>query len=123
MEALQEIFNTLKPLLQKYQPPLVARRDEAGYFNLWSLKEVVIEGYKKKEVFFSGLIIHKRYVGFYFMPVYTDAELKKIFEPELLKLLKGKSCFHFNNLDEKLIQQVKAALKIGFDLYQQKGWV
>jgi len=41
---------------------------------VWFVKDLVIAGRKCKEVFFAGLIIQKSYVGFYFMPVYTDAE-------------------------------------------------
>jgi len=59
------------------------------------------------------------------MPVYTDAELKKedVFGPELLKLLKGKSCFHVRALDEKLEKQIEKALKLGFELYKKRGWI
>ena len=123
MSDLQAIFDAIKPLLQAYQPPLVPKRDEAGYFDLWSLKPVVIDGRKKKEVYFAGLIIQKSYVGFYFMPIYAETDLKTVFKPELLKLLKGKSCFHVKKLDAELLRQIAAALKIGFELYQERGWV
>lgn len=33
---------------------------------------------------------------------YEEIELKEFFEPELLSLLKGKSCFHVKNLDSKI---------------------
>jgi hypothetical protein len=123
MSDLQAIFDAIKPLLQAYQPPLVPKRDEAGYFDLWSLKPVVIDGRKKNEVYFAGLIIQKSYVGFYFMPIYAETDLKTVFKPELLKLLKGKSCFHVKKLDAELLRQIAAALKIGFELYQERGWV
>jgi hypothetical protein len=123
MSDLQAIFDAIKPLLQAYQPPLVPKRDEAGYFDLWSLKPVVIDGRKKKEVYFAGLIIQKSYVGFYFMPIYAETDLKTVFKPELLKLLKGKSCFHVKKLDDELLRQIAAALKIGYALYQERGWV
>ena len=123
MSDLQAIFDAIKPLLQAYQPPLVPKRDEAGYFDLWSLKPMVIDGRKKNEVYFAGLIIQKSYVGFYFMPIYAETDLKTVFKPELLKLLKGKSCFHVKKLDDELLRQIAAALKIGYALYQERGWV
>ena len=83
----------------------------------------MIAGRKRKEVFFAGLIIQKSYVGFYFMPVYTDAEAMSFIKPELLKRLKGKSCFHIKKLDAELLAQVDAALQAGCLLYQQKGWI
>jgi hypothetical protein len=123
MSDLKAVFEAIKPLLQTYQPPLVPKTDTAAYFDLWSLKPVVIEGRRKKEVFFAGLIIQKDYVGFYFMPIYADTDLKAVFKPELLRLLKGKSCFHVKKLDDELLRQIESALKVGYELYQERGWV
>ena len=120
---LPGIFQQLRSLLARYQPPLVSKHDMWRYFDLWSFKDLVIEGRKRKEVFFAGLIIQKGYVGFYFMPVYSDVEMKEFFQPELLSRLKGKSCFHIKKLDEVLLGQIDAALQAGYALYQQKGWI
>ncbi|WP_448634072.1 hypothetical protein [Pedobacter panaciterrae] len=49
--------------------------------------------------------------------------MKKIFGPDLLKLLNGKSCFHINKLDDALMLQIEEALAAGFKLYKEKGWV
>ena len=123
MNDLQAIFGTLKPLLRAYQPPLIPKTDNERYFDLWSLKPLVIDGRERKEVFFAGLIIQKDYVGFYFMPIYAETDLKTVFKPELLRRLKGKSCFHVKKLDEELLRQIEAALRVGFERYQQRGWV
>lgn len=123
MPDLQAVFDQIKPLLERYRPPLAARRDEAGYFDLWSEKPLVIAGRQRKEVFFAGLIIQKSYVGFYFMPVYAEPEVKAFFDPQLLKYLKGKSCFHIKHLDAVLLGHLDQALQRGFDLYRQRGWV
>jgi len=122
-DELQEMFAKLRPLLVRYQPPLVSKHDDERYCDLWSLKDLVIEGRKRKEVYFAGLIIQKGYVGFYFMPVYSDREVKDFFKPELLSRLKGKSCFHIKKLDEALLGQIDEALKRGYELYVQKGWI
>jgi hypothetical protein len=119
----QIIFDTLRLLLGRYQPPLVSKHDDTRYYDLWSMKDLVIEGRKRKEIFFAGLIIQKGYVGFYFMPVYSDVEMKEFFKPELLSRLKGKSCFHIKKIDEALLRQIDEALQAGYALYQQKGWV
>jgi hypothetical protein len=120
---LNTIFQSLKDLLSPYAPPFVPKMDDASHYDLWSIKNLVIEGRKRKEVYFAGLIIQKGYVGFYFMPVYADADLKAVFAPELLKLLKGKSCFHIRKLTPELLDQVKSALQIGYEAYQARGWV
>jgi hypothetical protein len=117
------IFQALRGLLERYQPPLVPKMDDARRFDLWSKKDLVIDGRKRTEVYFAGVIIQKSYVGFYYMPVYTSPEMKKLFAPELLALLKGKSCFHIKSLDRRLLAQVKAVLAAGFRLYKKRGWV
>lgn len=120
---LVEIYNRVKTLLKRYEGPLVSKIDLDSKYDLWSIKDVVIEGRKKKEVYFAGLIIQSTYVGLYYMPVYTDVDMTKIFEPQLLKLLKGKSCFHIRKLDDELEMQISAALEAGFSLYKEKGWI
>ncbi|AFH50820.1 Hypothetical protein IALB_3117 [Ignavibacterium album JCM 16511] len=123
MEERKQIFYQIKSLMKKYEPSLVARSDFDSRYELWSEKEIEIDGRKRKEFYFAGLIIQSNYVGFYFMPIYTDASLKDIFESELLSTLKGKSCFHIKKLDKKLLTQIKKSLEIGFKLYKKRGWV
>jgi len=118
-----EIFAQLKELLVKYSPPFEAKIDNERWYDLYSIKDLVIEGRKRKEVYFAGIIIQKAYVGFYYMPVYAEPEIKALFKPELLKLLKGKSCFHIRTLDEVLLEQIRQALEDGFKLYRERGWV
>ena len=52
-----------------------------------------------------------------------DTDLKPVFAPELLKLLKGKSCFHIKKLTPELLDQIKSALQVGYEAYQVRGWV
>ena len=78
----KEIFDQIKLLMKKYEKPLVARSDYDSRYELWSEKEIEIGGRKRKDIFFAGLIIQSSYVGFYFMPIYTDTSLKDIFAPE-----------------------------------------
>lgn len=120
---LLPLFDEMKQLVAPYAQHFTVRRDEPGYYDLWSEKDVVIAGRAKKEIFFAGLIVQKAYVGFYFMPVYGDADLASLFGPELLATLKGKSCFYIKRLTPALREQVEAALRAGFDLYLARGWV
>ncbi len=123
MNDLNEVFITLKRELLPYHPPLNPKADTERAYDLWSFKDLVIEGRKRKEVYFAGLMIHKDYVGFYYMPVYAEPEIRAFFKPELLKLLKGKSCFHIKRLDDEILEQVREVLAQGFKLYQERGWV
>lgn len=117
------LLDELVPLLSKHVPPFEARRDAKGGYHLWSTKPIVIDGRKKNELYFAGLIPQKGYLGFYYMPVYTDPERKALFQPELLALLKGKSCFYIRGLDRELKSQVRDALSSGRKLYRKRGWI
>jgi hypothetical protein len=119
-----EIFQTIRASLQPYATVGFSNRvNSETSFDLWSDKNVVIEEKQRNEVFFASVIIQKGHVGFYYMPVYTEPDMKKIFGPDLLKLLNGKSCFHINKLDDALMLQIEEALAAGFKLYKEKGWV
>ena len=120
---LLPLFQELREVLAPYAEHFVVRRDEPGYYDLWSERDLVIEGRKRTEVFFAGLIIQKSYVGFYFMPVYAESELALLFGAELLATLKGKSCFHLRKLTPEIREQVADALARGYELYRERSWV
>ncbi|MGE5229946.1 MAG: DUF1801 domain-containing protein [Deltaproteobacteria bacterium] len=122
-EALLPLFTEVKQLLTPYATWLTARKDEPGYYDLWSEKEIVVDGRRRKEVFFAGVIVQKSFVGFYFMPLYADDELSRVFGPELLGTLKGKSCFHLKRMTPAIRAQIEAALAAGWRLYEERGWV
>lgn len=117
-----QIYRRLKALLKPYEKAFSVRSDFEGRYELWSEKDLVVAGRPRKDIFFASLIIQSSYVGFYFMPVYADASLAEVFAPELLRLLKGKSCFHVKALDAGLERAVASALKKGFSLYRKRGW-
>ncbi|TKC09350.1 DUF1801 domain-containing protein [Pedobacter frigoris] len=119
-----EIFQTIRAVMQPYTVQGFTNRiNSESDYDLWSEKLVVIEGKKRNEVYFAAVMIKKGHVGFYYMPVYMESEMKDVFDPELLKLLKGKSCFHIKKLDDALLMNIENALAAGFKLYKEKGWV
>lgn len=122
-KELIKTFNQLKALLKPYEGKFQPKFDMEGKYDLWSFKDIEIDGRKRKEMYFAGLIIQSKYVGFYYMPVYTDTSLKDVFGTELLNKLKGKSCFHIKQLDEELSDQIKISLEKGYELYKKRNWV
>ena len=122
-QELSIIFKEIRALISKYENPLRPKNDTNERYDLWSYKDLVISNRKRKEVYFAGVIQYGTYVGFYYMPIYVDTDLKEVFDTELLSLLKGKSCFHIKNFTPTLKRQIKSALKTGFSLYRKRGWV
>lgn len=120
---LLDIFENIKNLMKPYESKLNARIDIQGKYDLWSEKEVEAFGRRYDSMAFAAAIIQSGYVGFYFMPVYGEPEMKKVFDPEFLKLLKGKSCFHIKEFTPQTKKWISSALKEGFAAYKKKGWI
>jgi hypothetical protein len=122
---LSEIYDELESILSKFSPPFIARtncvRNKRNYV-LVSEKEVVIDGRKRPELWFSGVIEQKGYIGFYYMPIYCDPKSPKL-SPALMKLLKGKSCFYVKVLTPELRRDIQTALRAGAQSYKKLGWV
>ncbi len=121
---LIEIFQTIRAAMQPYETlGFNSRINSDKDYDLWSDKNVVLLGKQRNEIYFAGLKIMKSSVTLHFMLIYTNPEIKELLHPDLLKLLKGKSCFHFKKLDETLMEQIAQALDIGYKTYKQNEWV
>jgi hypothetical protein len=66
----------------------------------------------------AGVRPGKRYVSFYFMPIYAFPELAADMSPELRRRMQGKSCFNFTTVDEALMGELKALTAQGLDRYE-----
>ncbi len=120
---LKEICASIKKLLKMYEPQFVAKNEFETRYELWTNKPVVIAGRKHDEIYFAGMIVQSSYVGFYYMPVYINTALKKEIGSDLLKALKGKSCFHIKTDDPNMMKQIKQALELGYKCYKKSGWL
>jgi hypothetical protein len=120
---LTPVFEAIKKLLLPYEKGTMKLITSGGQVVLISKKPVEILGRKRDELWFASALVQKGYVGFYYLPVYGDPKVKEFIKPELLKCLKGKSCFHIRHYDEQIFSQVKDALSVGYELWQKRGWL
>ncbi len=120
---LQNIFNKLKSILQRYNEKLITKIDAGNNFDLWSQKEIIVAGKNKSEMFFASIQIQKNDVAFHFMPLYTDPNLIDELTKSLRSKMKGKSCFHIKKLDEDLENEISDLLKKGYEIYKNKDWI
>jgi hypothetical protein len=79
-------------------------------------------GGKPTNLMMSGLILQKDFVGFYLMCIYMNDAVKKKLSPRLLKLLKGKTCFHLKCIDDDLLRDIRHALDLSVSAFRQKDW-
>ena len=123
-KELLQIFEDIKAMFLPYEKGVMKMHSESGgQVILINHKPVEIAGRKKPELWFAASLIQKGYIGFYFMPVYGDDKVKNFIKPELLKCLKGKSCFHIKKADPVIYAQIKESLKLGYDAYKKRGWI
>ncbi len=124
-DDLLPLFDQLKDLLSRFEPPLIPSVNERARYELKFDKDYETKSertgnvLKKHGMYFAGLIIQKHYVGLYFMPIYSHFEQFKKISPRLLKTLKGKSCFYVTDLDDVLRQEIKKMLDKGYKLYEK----
>lgn len=109
--------------MKLYEPPFNARMDIEGKYDLWSEKKIEAYGREYDAMSFATIIIQTGYVGFYYMPVYSNPAIGKSIHPTLMKLLKGKACFHIKALDADMEKHMKDALEKGYRCYKERGWV
>jgi len=123
--SLATVYDELEAILSKFSPPFSARtnavRNKRNYV-LVSKTEVVIDGRKKPELWFAGVIEQKGYIGFYYMPIYCTPKRQKP-SAALMKLLKGKSCFYVKAITPELRTDIRAALRTSLEAYKKMGWI
>ena len=119
------IFEAIKKMAAPYhgKGDMIMHADTGGQFNLVNHKTVVIAGRERKELWFISALVQKGYVGFYYMPINSGADMRKQFSPEFMKCLKGKACFHITKNDPAIMKEVEKAFKVGYEVYKKLGWV
>jgi|ERR1700690_352197 hypothetical protein len=127
--SLESVYSGIEEILKRHAPPFVFR--DLGVRNKKSShitvpKPVVVPGSyggKPVSVPLAAVILQKGYVGLYLMCVYGNPEAKKKLSPVLMKLLKGKSCFHVKKIEDGLREDIEAALELGTKVYKKRGWL
>ena len=128
-DKLLKIFVALRKKIKTYEKKkLKVITDEENRYELSGNKDYHVTSLrtgnkiKKKDAYFVGIIIQKSYVGFYFMPPYSEQGFMDSFSELLNKQLKGKSCFYFKKIEE-VSPEIDDLLKKGYQLYKEKGLV
>jgi hypothetical protein len=129
-KPLDSLYDDLVAIMKRHAPPF--RTDipcmSAGKksFQLTVPQPVSVPeayGGKPVDLAMASAIVQKDFVGFYLMCIYMNDATKKKLSPALLKLLKGKTCFHLTKLDEGLRKDIQSALELGTKVYRDRGWV
>ena len=125
--TLVPIFEAIKLMLSTYNGKGTLKatgEGKGGQYNIISFKNIEVAGRQLDAIYFASCLVQKGYVGFYYFPIYAAPEAKApLIQPELKKLLNGKTCFHIKKNNPLIMAQIDNALKDGFEMYSRMGWV
>jgi len=127
---LEGVFDDVVGILRRYSPPfrtdVPCMSGGKKSFQLTVPKPVAVPGAyggKPVDLQFAAVILQKDFVGFYLMCSYVNDAVKKNLAPGLLKLLKGKACFHIKTIDAALRKDIESALDVSEKAYRERGWL
>lgn len=117
MNDLQDLQNHLKKVLIDRCPPLSVRKDNEQVFEVAGTKPAMQGKQKVDGYYFASVVPKPKDIRLYFFPIYTHTDAFELSE-DLKKLLKGKSCFHLKNVNEKVLEEIEEMIKKGIHLYE-----
>lgn len=121
---LIEIFQTIRASLQPYVTLGFDNRiNSETVYDLWSNKNVEIDGSSRNEVFFTSVAIKDNEVAVHVFPEDQKSNIQKISDPGLLELHSDEGYFKIGKLDDQLLAQIEDAIAAAFKIYKDKGWV
>ncbi len=126
---LREVYGAVARILSLFAPPLrlvVTGTSAKPQTKLTVPVPVVVPGaYSGKPVDLevAAIIQQSASVGFYWMPLYIQPSLKSKISPALVKLLKGKTCFHITSIEPPMLDDIRSAVEHGANLYRERGWL
>lgn len=120
-----EIFQTIRAAMQPYTTlGFTAKTNAENAYDLWSEKNVVIDGKKKSELHFAEVKVVKDAVQLEVYALEMLAEKPFNIDPELAAYqVSGKNHFVIKQLDENLMQSLTEVLEHCYQIFKQKEWV
>lgn len=131
-ESLDSLFVELKKILKKHATGKIVGLDELlsttvkekrPTYVLYGKKEVSVFNKKPQQTYVFGVIQQKNFVGFYSLPLYASPKDVAIKNPDLKKILSGKSCFHVTYLNDEMKKEIEDHIKKGIACFEKKGLI
>lgn len=117
MSALNDLFQILKCILEKYAEVLDVVKDEPEnfYLNTGTLDE------KGKPIFFGMVKLGKGKITYHLMPIYCHPDLLDGISDALKAHMQGKSCFNFSSEDSVLLEELAVLTENGYRRFKDEG--
>lgn len=131
MENLEDIYQKVKCILEKNSSDFKKTdkyigsqaKQQKPEYHLYGSKDVSLFGKKPQPTYIAGVIQQKNYVSFYLSAIYSHPDLYQDINPDLKKVLKGKSCFNIKKATPQLLEEIEEVLKKGIEKYIEIEWI
>lgn len=118
-----KLFEKVKDTIRPHALGQDIRTDSEKAFHVYGTTEVILGKKKIQGQYFASSQVLTNAIGFYFFPIYTHKEeFPPKDYPNLMKGLKGKSCFHIKKDDPQVFSEMEKILQKGVTLYEGLGW-
>lgn len=107
----ETVYRRLKAILEPYGRRMHVSADGPTGYGI----DMAPEAERNPTTWFGGVRLGKRYVSYYLMPVYVEPSLLDGISPELKRRMQGKSCFNFTGVDERLLGELEALTRTGYE--------
>jgi hypothetical protein len=121
---LIEIFQTIRASMQPYATLGFDNRiNSETVYDLWSNKNVEIDGSSRYEVFFTSVAIKDDDVAVHIFPQDQQSLMNEVSSAALSDLQSDEGFFKIDKLDDQLLAQIEEAIAAAYKIYKDKGWV
>jgi hypothetical protein len=124
-EARKNIFSKLKAALKKQCPPMVCSKETSDTYEIIGNKPVPY-GSKKTMLpgmYFASAVARKEMVSFYLFAIYYKRKEFEEIGPNVMKCLKGKTCFNFKKEEQVVEKELDALLRRGTRIWRELGYM
>jgi len=117
---LSDVYENLCRVLQDHATGRIqSRTGSDGGFTLYYPGPLTAMGREMPELYFVGTTPRKSSVVFYYFPLYMNEELAAKLDPGLMKLLKGKTCFHLKTWTPEIEKAIREAVTLGSECFDK----
>lgn len=98
-------------------------KEQRTAFHIMGKEPVAIGNRKPQQTYVVGIMLHKNFVGFYSMPLYSHPKEVEIQNNDVAKMRKGKSCINVDKLSTAILKELERLVKEGNKIYKKEGWI
>ncbi len=113
------VYAKLKAIMQKYERGALKGSLYGSRPNSYCLTGPPSEFTRGKPAWFGAVTMGKAYVSYHLIAVYAFPDLLDGVSAELKKRMRGKSCFNFKEVDEKVFKELAVLTEKSYKRFKE----